>query len=283
MERPVESVYPTEDPPGGYKRPPAIPRVFPTMGESSGDLTYLPIQAPSPKGEPTMVPIQAPQKGEASFMETPGPAYESPRDNRAILESAIDTFIGELRSAASTLGSDFSIIQPDAMKLDFFTDSKALRVTFTGREQTIDRIVVREMSPPVNTANTRGQNTGAGSARRQMLEWESGGMDVGQRNAKIDVATILDATGGALDWNEIHTPEEIEAIASASRIVMEAHYFDADDGRNWLIELVNSQPPPEDEKAGSAPGPELTPEGAKRLVMLLLNCLGTITRDKSSP
>jgi len=103
-------------------------------------------------------------------------------------------------------------------------------------------------------------------------------MDVGQRNAKIDVATILDANSGALDWNEIHAPEEIEAIASASRIAMEAHYFDADDGRNWLIELVNSQPPPEDEKAGPAPGPALTPENARRLVMLLLNCLRTITR-----
>lgn len=69
VERPVESVYPTEDPPGGYKRPPAIPRVFPTMGESSGDLTYLPIQAPSPKGEPTMVPIRAPSpKGEATMI-----------------------------------------------------------------------------------------------------------------------------------------------------------------------------------------------------------------------
>jgi hypothetical protein len=257
--------------------------MMPIQAPQKGEATMMLGQSRRRSAAPDMVPIQTPQKGEASFMETPGPAYESPRDNRAILESAIDTFIGELRSAASTLGSDFSIIQPDAMKLDFFTDSKALRVTFTGREQTIDRIVVREMSPPVNTANTRGQNTGAGSARRQMLEWESGGMDVGQRNAKIDVATILDATGGALDWNEIHTPEEIEAIASASRIVMEAHYFDADDGRNWLIELVNSQPPPEDEKAGSAPGPELTPEGAKRLVMLLLNCLGTITRDKSSP
>ncbi len=208
-------------------------------------------------------------------METPGPSYESPRDIRAILEAAINTFIGELRSAASTLGMDFSIIQPDAMKLDFFTDSKALRVTFTGREQTIDRIVVREMSP---SADTRGQNAGAGSARRQMLEWESGGMDGGQRNAKLDVATIRDANSGALDWNEIHAPEEIEAIASASRIAMAAHYFDADDGRNWLIELLNSQPPPQDEKAGPAPGPELTPEGARRLVMLLLNCLSTITR-----
>ena len=221
-------------------------------------------------------------------METPAPphespSYESPQDNRAILEAAINTFIGELRSAASTLGLDFSIIQPDAMKLDFFTDSKALRVTFTGREQTIDRIVVREMSPPANTANARGQNAGAGSARRQMLEWESGGMDIGQRNAKIDVATILDANSGALDWNEIHAPEEIEAIASASRIAMEAHYFDADDGRNWLIELVNSQPPPADETAGPAPVPELTPEGARRLVMLLLNCLSTITRHSKPP
>ena len=111
-----------------------------------------------------------------------------------------------------------------------------------------------------------------------MLEWESGGMDAGQRNAKIDVATILDANSGALEWKEIHAPDEIEAIASASRVVMEAHYFDADDGRNWLIKLVNSQPPPEDETSGSAPGPPLTPEDARRLVMLLLNCLGTITR-----
>ena len=81
VERPVESVYSTEDPPGGYKRPPAIPRVFPTMGESSGDLTYLPIQAPSPKGEPTMVPIRAPSpKGEATMIpgESRGPSADRP-------------------------------------------------------------------------------------------------------------------------------------------------------------------------------------------------------------
>ncbi len=271
--------------PGESRRRSADPTMIPTQSlPSKGEATMMPGESRRRSADPTMVPIQAPpSKGEASFVATPGssqatPSYESPRDSRAILESAINTFIGELRSAASTLGMDFSIIQPDALKLDFFTDSKALRVTFTGREQTIDRIVVREMSSPANTANPPGQNAGAGSARRQMLEWESGGMGAGQKNAKLDVATIRDANSGALDWNEIHAPEEIEAIAAASRVAMEAHYFDADDGRNWHIELVNTQPAPEDETAGPAPGPELTPEGARRLVMLLLNCLGTITR-----
>ncbi len=259
----------------------------------------MPIQAPPPKGEATMMrfagSLPEPAR-EAPFMETPspshgpshGPSHRLKRDSGAIPEATVNNFIDELRSAASALGMDFSIIQPDAMKIDFFTVSKALRVTFTGREQAADRIVVREISP---SANARGQNLGgnearslfgAGSARRRMLEWESGESDVRQRNAKLDVATIRDANSGALDWNEPHALEEIKTAAPASRIAMEAHYFDADDGRYWFIELVNTTPAPVDETAPRAPGRELTPEGAKRLFMLLLNCLRPITEHTSS-
>ena len=62
---------------------------------------------------------------------------------------------------------------------------------------------------------------------------------------------------------------------------MEAHYFDADDGRNLLIELVNSTPAPVDETGTRAPERALTPEGAKRLVMLLLKCLRSITEHNT--
>ena len=261
----------------------------------------VPIQAPPPKGEATMVGFTHARGGstgsrpeparEAPFMATPDPSQGSERDRRAIPESAVNNFIDELRSVASGLGMEFSIIQPDAMKFDFFTDSKVLRVAFTGREQAVDRIVVRELSPPANTAHPRGPNgggngarslLGAGSARRRMLEWESARSDAGQGNAKLDVATIRDANSGALDWHETHALEEIETPTPASRIALEAHYFDTDDGRCWLIELVNSTPAPADETAHPAPGRDLTPEGAKRLVMLLLTCLRPIIEHKSS-
>lgn len=258
----------------------------------------VPIQAPPPKGEATMVRFTHSRGGftgsrpeparEAPFMTTPDPSHGSKRDRRAIPEFAVNNFIDELRSVDSGLGMDFSIIQPDAMKFDFFTDSKILRVTFTGREQAVDRIVVREIPP---SAHPREQNVGgnearsllgAGSARRRMLEWESGRSDVGQRNAKPEVATIRDANSGALDWNETYALEEIKTPTPASRIAMEAHYFDADDERYLLIELVNSTPAPADETAHPAPGRELTPEGAKRLVMLLLACLRSIIEHKPS-
>ena len=387
----------TADTTGGFKSPPAIPRASSAIRGSSGDLNYVPIQAPPPKGEPTMVPIRAPPpkgeptmvpgqrrrrsaeatmvpiqtpppkgeptmipgqrrrpsaeptmvpiqapppKGEATMVpgqsrrrsaeatmapiQAPPPKGEATmipgqrrrpsaeptmvpiqaplpmgevtmarfdrsqeRDSRAIPEAAVNNFIDELRSIASAQGMDFSIIQPDGMKFDFFTDSKALRVTFTGRELAIDRIVVREISP---SANTREQNVGgnearsllgAGSARRRMLEWESGGSDAGKRNAKLDVATIRDPNSGALDWNEPHALEEIKTAVPASRIAMEAHYFDADDGRNLLIELVDSTPAPVDVTGNRAPERELTPEGAKRLIMLLLNCLRSITEHNT--
>ncbi len=110
-----------------------------------------------------------------------------------------------------------------------------------------------------------------------MLEWEKDGDNAGQRTAKLDVATIGGAKSGALDWNQTSALEEAKTATPESRIAMKARYFDADDGRYWHIELVNGTPAPVDETARPTPGRALTPEGAKRLVMVLLNCLGAIT------
>lgn len=275
----------------------------PTMvpGESrrrEADPTMVPVLAPPPEGEAAMAPFSHSGEGfagaspeparEAPILKTPDPSPVPKRDSRTISEATVINFIDELRSAASAQGMDFSIIQPDGMKFDFFTDSKALRVSFGDREQAVDRIVVRELSPPAKTQeqNVGGNEArsllGAGSARRRMLAGESGGRVAGERNDELDVATIRDAKTGALDWNEPHALEEVKTATGSNQVALEAHYFDAEEGHNWLIELVNSTPAPAGETTQCPPGQELTPEGAKRLVRLLLICLRSVIKHKSS-
>ena len=191
----------------------------------------------------------------------------------------VNTFIDELKSIAAAQGMDFSIIRPDGMKFDIFSDSKALRVTFTGRGQASDRIVVREMSTSAKGGAEAPSLSGPGSAREQMLKWESGKSDGGRKNANINVATIGDANSGVFDWNEAHALAEIKPTTPARQIVMEAHYLDAVDGRKWLIELVNTTAAPGDATPAPAAARELTADGAKRLVMALLNCLRWITKN----
>jgi len=265
-------------------------------GESrrpSTEATMVPIQAPPSKGEATMVPFTHsrartpgfyPKPGpKAPAMQTPKPSYESPsqgltRDKGAIPEATVNGFIDELRSLAFAQGMGFSIIQPDGMKCDFFTESKALRVSFSGLEHAVDRIVVREISP---SAEAQAQDAASGSARKRMLEWEVAKNDARKIRTLLDVATTRDAKGGVFDWTETPAPAPAPAktkpSAPSGRTALEAHYFDAEDGRNWLVELIDRTPP-----ADQAPGRALTPEGAKRLVMLLLNCLRSVGRGKPS-
>ncbi|MEE9317584.1 MAG: hypothetical protein V3U48_04760, partial [Rhodospirillales bacterium] len=262
--------------------------------------TMVPIQAPPPKGEPTMVRFThsrariAPFRsrpypkgigpGAAPIQEAPDSSHDTERDKRAISAASVITVIDELRSAALQQGLDFSIIQPDSMKIDFFTDTKALRVKFTGSEIAIDRIVVKEiLTPPDPQGQSAGGTQarplqGFGSARRRLLEQEQDGFDAGQENAKIRVATFRDKKYGALEWNDGNASE---TAAPEGSVAIEACYFDTEDGRNWFIELVNGSPAQGDERA-SAGGTELTPEAAKWLVMLLLNILRSITGPKSS-
>ena len=219
--------------PGESRRPSADPTMIPGQRRRrSAEPTMVPIHAPLPMGEVTMARFDRSRgdftgsrpepAGEAPFMESPDPSHVPKQDSRAIPEATVNNFIDELRSIAFAQGMDFSIIQPDGMKFDFFNNSKALRVTFTGRELAIDRIVVREISSPANTQeqNVGGNEArsllGTGSARRRMLEWESGGSDAGKRNAKLDVATIRDANSGALDWNETHALEEIKTTVPSN-------------------------------------------------------------------
>ena len=307
------------------KAPPAKGEATMIPGESrstqSAEPAWQTSKAPPPKGEATMIPGEsrrqsaetdmpptqgpAPKDGtttehipptlehptdshpdpdrEPAFMAMPDPSDEPEGGSHTNHEATVKNFIEDLRSVASAQGMDFSIIQPDGMKFDFFADSKALRVTFTGREQTVDRIIVREI-PPAANRDMRNVDThkppsllGSGSPRRRMLEWESRESGQRQRNAKFDVATIRDANSGALDWEEPLTLKEIETLTPDSQIAMEAQYFDADEGRNWLIKLINSMPAPADGTAPGAPGRELTPVGAMRLVMVLVNCLRSIT------
>ena len=265
-------------------------------GESrrqSAETDMPPTQGPAPKDGTTTehIPptLEHPTDShpdpdrEPAFMAMPDPSDEPEGGSHTNHEATVKNFIEDLRSVASAQGMDFSIIQPDGMKFDFFADSKALRVTFTGREQTVDRIIVREI-PPAANRDMRNVDThkppsllGSGSPRRRMLEWESRESGQRQRNAKFDVATIRDANSGALDWEEPLTLKEIETLTPDSQIAMEAQYFDADEGRNWLIKLINSMPAPADGTAPGAPGRELTPVGAMRLVMVLVNCLRSIT------
>ena len=293
---------------GTSKAPPPKGEATLVPGESrppqSAEPNWTSTQAPPPQGEATMIPGEIARQSaeteitptredlvdshpdqfrEPTFMKMPEPSGASEADSHSIHEATVKNFIEDLRSVASAQGMGFSIIQPDGMKFDFFTDSKALRVTFTGREQTVDRIVVRKISSSSNrhVQNIDGKNAqsllSAGSPRRRMLEWESAESGQGKRNANFDVANIRDANSGALDWNEPLTLKEIEMIAPASQIAMEAQYFDADEGCNWLIKLVSGTPAPVDVAANGTPERELTPIGAMRLVMVLLNCLQSIT------
>ncbi len=261
----------------------------------SGEPTMVEIQAPPAKGEATMVrfihsrtrtaPFRSRQypkgvgPGAAPIQEEPDSSHDPERDKRAISTTSVKTVIDELRSVALQQGLDFSIIQPDSMKIDFFTDSRALRVKFTGSEIAIDRIVVKEfLSPPDIQGQSAGGNQarplqGFGEARRRLLEREQEGFDARKENAKIRVATFRDKKYGDLDWHDANASEK---AALEGQVAIEACYFDVEDGRNWFIELVNGSPAPDDEQA-SASGGELTPEAAKGLVMLLLDILRSIT------
>ena len=267
-------------------------------GESrrgSAGPTMVPIHAPPPKGEATMVhftrsgvqitPFGSQPKpeetgpGAAPIVEAPETSYDPERNRRAVSAVSVRTFTDELRSVALMQGLDFSIIQPDSMKIDFFTESRALRVNFTGREIAINRIVVKEILTPPDTQVQPLQ--GLGSARKRLLDQERDGFDPGQVKTKVRVATIRDKKYGVLEWNDRNTLEKAETAVPEGLVAIEARYFDAEERHNCFIEMINDSPALGDEQARAGRG-ELTPKAARWLVMLLLNSLRSITGPKSS-
>ncbi len=292
--------------PGGYRRASADPTMLP--GESrrrSAEPTMLPTPAPAAKGDATMAPtpVSPPPTPKTEAARKPGenrhplaPSLKKTAelsdapmpDSRSFLEAAVEAFIAEIRSLATAQKMEYSIIQPDDLKFDFFNDSKALRVVFTGRGDAVDRIVIRELSSSANTkvhyVGGKGARSlfGANSARRQTLELESGKKDFGLRDSLLNVATIRDAEKNDLDWNQPNVLEECKTPTPESQVVIEAFYFDADSKRNWAIELVNSAPASADETAKNTSGRDLTPESARRLVTVLLKSMREIAGHQSS-
>ncbi len=292
--------------PGGYRRASADPTMLP--GESrrrSAEPTMLPTPAPAAKGDATMAPtpVSPPPTPKTEATKLPGqnrhplaPSLKKTAelsdapmpDSRSFLEAAVEAFIAEIRSLATAQKMEYSIIQPDDLKFDFFNDSKALRVVFTGRGDAVDRIVIRELSSSANTkvhyVGGKGARSlfGANSARRQTLELESGKKDFGLRDSLLNVATIRDAEKNDLDWNQPNVLEECKTPTPESQVVIEAFYFDADSKRNWAIELVNSAPASADETAKNTSGRDLTPESARRLVTVLLKSMREIAGHQSS-
>ena len=84
-----------------------------------------------------------------------------------------------------------------------------------------------------------------------------------------------------MDWNDVDAPEKAKTAALEGQVAIEAHYFDAEAGRTWLIEMINGSPAPGEELKGAGGG-KLTPEIARGLIMALLNSLKSITGPKSS-
>ncbi|MDA1022971.1 MAG: hypothetical protein O2817_06455 [Proteobacteria bacterium] len=220
---------------------------------SKGEATMLSGQSRASKGEPKMVrsgnlrrrgadpKMMAgtfrPSKSQATMLTTTRARPKLSADAHDIAQSTVKTFINELRSIANRQGMDFSIDQQDDMSVDFFTRSKMLRVSFTGREIDIDRIVFMD-------------------------------------NGRLRVAPARNVKKGVFDWDDTHPPQDLGKVSPDNRVAIEAHFVDSGDNRDCHIELVN-RPPDAVRKTGT--GPAITADGARRLVMLLLDSLSSST------
>jgi len=235
---------------------------------SKGEATMLPGKATGSKGEATMIPGQSreskgepkmvrsgnlrrrgagpkmmpgtfrPSKSQATMLSNTRARPKLSADAYDIAKSTVKTFIEELRSIANRQGMDFTTNQPDDMSVDFFTRSKTLRVSFTGREINIDRIVLMD-------------------------------------NGRLRVAPARNVKKGIFEWDDSHPTQDLGKAAPDNRVAIEAHFVDSGDNRDCHIELINR--PPETTKGKSGAAPALTVDGARRLVMLLLDSLSSST------
>ncbi len=226
---------------------------------SKGEATMLPGQSMASKGEPKMVCSDnlrrrgagpkmmagtfRPSKSQATMLSTTRARPKLSADAHDIAKSTVNTFIKELRSIAGRQGMDFSIDQPDDMSVDFFTHFKMLRVSFTGREIDIDRSVLMD-------------------------------------NGRLRVAPARNVKKDVFDWDDTHSPQDLAKAAPDNRVAIEAHFVDSGDNRDCHIELINRAP---EEKSGKTrTGPTITADGARRLVMLLLDSLSSSTGTKGT-
>ena len=208
------------------------------------------------KAGPTMIAGRARAKAGPTMLRTTRKRPKLDAAHRALAEKTVKTFLDELRAIAERQGMEFFIEQPDTLTVDFFTETKALRVAFTGREIDLERIVVRDALSIGKTEMAREKMLNPGEAEKGLI-----------RTAPVPKGISRD-----FDWDDGHAPDDAEKLAPDAQIAIEAHFFDAEENRDWMIELVNRA-----QEEVSAEAAKLTAVSARRLVMLLLDSLDAVT------
>jgi len=208
------------------------------------------------KAGPTMMAGRARAKAGPTMLRTTRKRPKLDAAHRALAEKTVKTFLDELRAIAERQGMEFFIEQPDTLTVDFFTETKALRVAFTGREIDLERIVVRDALSIGKTETAREKMLNRGEAEKGLI-----------RTAPVPKGISRD-----FDWDDGHAPDDAEKLAPDAQIAIEAHFFDAEENRDWMIELVNRA-----QEEVSAEAAKLTAVSARRLVMLLLDSLDVVT------